>query len=234
MLLVLLRYFRSHGAGDSVASAHIVGEVNADLAAARECKGFGVQAGRGCKCVFEAELKWLVLIGGKINTRRSSLRLPRWNSSRTLNTASGGIDDYDRLITVLVHSFYGLPSLMTVAIVGRRGGSRLPILGLLIDPGRSCVVPLLVVGTTRVDKQTKDGETTTTTTTYDGNGHETGKTIEGVDKDGNKTIIIIDPSTGGVKSSTTVPAGKPKTAPPRIDLPPDEYKPFKLSLKYTF
>src|SRR5258707_3667513 len=146
MLLVLLRYFRSHGAGDSVASAHIVGEVNADLAAARECKGFGVQAGRGCKCVFEAELKWLALIGGKINTRRSSLRLPRWNSSRTLNTASGGIDDYDRLITVLVHSFYGLPSLMTVAIVGRRGGSRLPILGLLIDPGRSCVVPLLVVG----------------------------------------------------------------------------------------
>lgn len=91
-------------------------------------------------------------------------------------------------------------------------------------------------GTTRVDKQTKDGETTTTTTTYDGNGHETGKTIERVDKEGNKTIIIIDAATGGVKSSTTVPAEKPKTPPPGkpIDLPPDEYKPFKLGLKYTF
>src|SRR6266849_9361138 len=59
-------------------------------------------------------------------------------------------------------------------------------------------------GTTRVDKQTKDGETTTTTTTYDGNGHETGKTIERVDQGGNKTIIIIDPATGDVKSSTTI------------------------------
>ncbi len=68
-------------------------------------------------------------------------------------------------------------------------------------------------GTTRIDKQTKDGETTTTTTTYDGNGHEIGKTIERVDKDGNKTIIVIDPATGGVKSSTTVPAEKLTPSP---------------------
>ncbi len=87
-------------------------------------------------------------------------------------------------------------------------------------------------GSTTVDKQTKDGETTTTTTTRDGNGHETGKTIERVDKDGNKTIIIIDPATGGVKSSTTVPAEKPKTPP---DLPP--YKPkwdWKIEPKYNW
>jgi len=87
-------------------------------------------------------------------------------------------------------------------------------------------------GSTTVDKQTKDGETTTTTTTRDGNGHETGKTIERVDKDGNKTIIIIDPATGGVKSSTTVPAEKPKATP---DLPP--YKPkwdWKIELKYNW
>src|SRR6266849_1240787 len=87
-------------------------------------------------------------------------------------------------------------------------------------------------GSTTVDKQTKDGDTTTTTTTRDGNGHETGKTIERVDKDGNKTIIIIDPATGGVKSSTTVPAEKPKTPP---DLPP--YKPkwdWKIEPKYNW
>jgi hypothetical protein len=87
-------------------------------------------------------------------------------------------------------------------------------------------------GTTRVDTQTKDGETTTTTTTYDGNGHETGRTIERVDQDGNKTIIVIDPATGGVKSSTTVPADKPKTPP---DLPP--YKPkwaWKIEPKYNW
>ena len=91
-------------------------------------------------------------------------------------------------------------------------------------------------GTTRVDKQTKDGETTTTTTTYDGNGHETGKTIERVDKDGNKTIIVIDPATGGVKSSTTVPAEKPSPSPGKpLDLPP--YKPkwdFKIEPKYNW
>jgi len=87
-------------------------------------------------------------------------------------------------------------------------------------------------GTTSVDKQTKDGETTTTTTTRDGKGHETGKTIERVDKDGNKTIIIIDPATGGVKSSTTIPAEKPKTPP---ELPP--YKPkwdWKIEPKYNW
>src|SRR5258708_5676016 len=91
-------------------------------------------------------------------------------------------------------------------------------------------------GTTRVDKQTKDGETTTTTTTYDGNGHEIGKTIETVDKDGNKTIIVIDPATGGVKSSTTVPAEKPAPSPGKpLDLPP--YKPkwdFKIEPKYNW
>ena len=92
-------------------------------------------------------------------------------------------------------------------------------------------------GTTRVDTQTKDGETTTTTTTYDGNGHETGKTIERVDKDGNKTIIVIDPATGGVKSSTTIPAEKPKSTPEGkpIDLPPYKYKPdFKIEPKYNW
>src|SRR5258707_9004756 len=118
MLLVLLRYFRSHGAGDSVASAHIVGEVNADLAAARECKGFGVQTGRGCKCVFEAELKWLVLIGRKINwlTRRRSLRLPRWNSGRTLNTASGGIDGVYPLFSLPFPSFYFFPNPLSLSL----------------------------------------------------------------------------------------------------------------------
>jgi YD repeat-containing protein len=47
-------------------------------------------------------------------------------------------------------------------------------------------------GTTRTDVQTKDGETTTTTTKYDGAAHETGKTIERVDKDGNKTTTTYD------------------------------------------
>ena len=53
-----------------------------------------------------------------------------------------------------------------------------------------------------------------------------------MDKDGNKTIIVIDPATGGVKSSTAVPAEKPKKP---IDLPP--YKPkwkFNIGINYNF
>src|SRR5258708_2908302 len=87
-------------------------------------------------------------------------------------------------------------------------------------------------GTTRVDKQTKDGETTTTTTTYAGNGHETGKTIERVDKDGNRTITVIDPATGGVKSSTTIPAQQPAPETPQPPAAPGPT--FKLPLKYLF
>ena len=47
-------------------------------------------------------------------------------------------------------------------------------------------------GTTRTDVQTKDGETTTTTTKYDGAGHDAGRTIERVDRDGNKTTTTYD------------------------------------------
>jgi integrase len=36
-----------------------------------------------------------------------------------------------------------------------------------------------------------------------------------VDKDGNRTIIVIDPATGGVKSSTTIPARPPTPEPPQ-------------------
>jgi YD repeat-containing protein len=59
-------------------------------------------------------------------------------------------------------------------------------------------------GTTRTDVQTKDGETTTTITKYDGAGHETGRTIERVDKDGNKTITTYD-GQGHETGKKTVP-----------------------------
>jgi YD repeat-containing protein len=66
-------------------------------------------------------------------------------------------------------------------------------------------------GTTRTDVQTKDGETTTTTTKYDGSGHETGRTVERVDKNGNKTTTTYDGQ--GHQIITTVRPAAPKTAP---------------------
>lgn len=65
-------------------------------------------------------------------------------------------------------------------------------------------------GTTRTDVQTKDGETTTTTTKYDGSGHETGRTIERVDKDGNKTITTYD-GQGHETGKTTATKEAPKS-----------------------
>ena len=74
-------------------------------------------------------------------------------------------------------------------------------------------------GTVRTDVQIKDGETTTTITRYDGNGHEIGKTITRVDKDGNSTVTNYDAN--GQRTDTTI-------------LPPFKYKlDFKLGLDYN-
>src|SRR5713226_1557851 len=147
----------------------------------------------------------LAFVGGDASARKSDMN-PAQSNTTTTRT-----NNPDGSTTVTTTTTYNDGSVTTTTSYDKEGHD---------------------AGTTRVDKQTKDGETTTTTTPYDGNAHEIGKTIDRVDKDGNKTIIIIDPATGGVKSSTTVPAEKPK-APP--DLPP--YKPkwdWKIEPKYNW